>query len=259
MGRDKFAALASRASTNSSTSSGNNEASTQIPTPSVSSQASSADPPRRDKLAALAARNVSIPDAATATANTTSSAPTSTATASHPSGGRGNKFAALAAASTASNSADPSPANVPTPSNERDEQERLAEQFKQKLSKRDKLLQNLDRAEELTCNLLEIAHQTTTALQDLQGAPNLSDLSKQYRDTLREIHPLLSTDTQGLIHPYQNHARETKQSMYTARVEMRLAKERTQVLKDMTALERTDKEPSKKRSHEEMETTPAAT
>jgi hypothetical protein len=54
---------------------------------------------------------------------------------------------------------------------------------------------------------------------------------------LQEIHPLLTRDTEELIKPYQNHTMETKQSMYAARVEMRLAKERLDVLKTFTDLE----------------------
>ena len=90
----------------------------------------------------------------------------------------------------------------------------------------------------MTCKLLEIAHQTAKALEDLSCAPHISELSRTYRETIREIHPLLSTDTENLVQPYQNHSMETKQSMYAARVEMRLAKERTDVLKIITELEK---------------------
>ena len=111
--------------------------------------------------------------------------------------------------------------------------------LQQRLSKPKDLLDRLDRAEELTCNLLRIASKTTDALQDLHGSPDLSELSVAYHSTLQEIHPLLTKDTEELIKPYQNHTMETKQSMYAARVEMRLAKERLEVLKTFTDLEMT--------------------
>ena len=110
--------------------------------------------------------------------------------------------------------------------------------IQERLTQRQEILNNLDRAEEMTVKLLELAHKTTTALQDLSTSPAITELSKAYRDTLQKLHPLLSTDTQSLIHPYQNHSFESTNSMYAARVEMRLAQERSQVLKTFGELER---------------------
>lgn len=220
MARDKFAAMASRNAAEKGVTSVPNPTVTVAPAPAPAAdaaadgnhplEASSAQPPRRDKLAAMASRNTAVPSSA----------------------GRGNKLAAMAA-------------SVPKAASDEmahQEQNKAREQsikhIKEKLSKRKKILENLDRAEDLTCKLLEIAHQTTKALEDLSCAPNISELSRAYRETIRELHPLLSTNTEDLVQPYQNHTRETKQSMYAARVEMRLAKERTQVLKIMTDLEK---------------------
>jgi hypothetical protein len=194
---------------------------------SESSPSASLPAPRRDKFAAMANR------ASSTTASSPVSAPSADA-AWPPGGRRGNKFAAMAAnnrAPTATSEEEKSKAEASI------REERLRG-IKEKLSRRNKILGDLDRAEDLTCKLLEVAHQTTKALEDLSCAPNISALSKVYRETLRELHPLLSTGTEELIQPYQNHSTETRQSMYAARVDMRLAKERTQVLKLVTELER---------------------
>ena len=195
---------------------------------SESSPSASLPAPRRDKFAAMANR-------ASSTATASSPVPEISADAAWPPGGRrGNKFAAMAAnnrAPTATSEEEKSKAEAAI------REERLRG-IKEKLSRRNKILGDLDRAEDLTCKLLEVAHQTTKALEDLSCAPNISALSKVYRETLRELHPLLSTGTEELIQPYQNHSTETRQSMYAARVDMRLAKERTQVLKLVTELER---------------------
>ena len=120
------------------------------------------------------------------------------------------------------------------------EKQKYLTKLKERLSKRRAILNSLDRAEELTCNLLKIAAKTTVALQDLNYSPDLTELSVSYRSTLQELHPLLTMGTEELIKPYQNHTKETKQSMYAARVEMRLAKERLEVLKTFTELEKED-------------------
>lgn len=233
MPRDKFAAMASRASAESqpSTTPGlpDQSQTPQSTTPSGTSAPPTAavnqPPPRRDKLAALASRQ----------------ATTTTHTVAAPPVGRGNKLAAMAANNARAPAEGESSSTVPPKEDakkkELSTQDEQFRAFQKEISKRDKILENLDRAEEMTCKLLQIAHQTTTALQDLTGETDVSSLSKAYRETLRAIHPLLSTDTQELIKPYQNHTTETKQSMYAARVEMRLAKERTQVLKDLIASE----------------------
>ncbi|KAL3945036.1 MAG: hypothetical protein SGBAC_000893 [Bacillariaceae sp.] len=198
MGRDKFAALAAKANERQSTAQSNL-------------------PPKRDKLAALAASQRASADGGTSAT---------------PAAARGNsKLAAMAAASS-------SATQVVTETIDEKNEKRTRE-LQEKMSKRKQILQDLDRAEDLTCKLLDIVHQTTNALQDMaSSSPELAQLSRDYRKTLQEIHPLLSRGTEALIQPYQNHATETKQSMYAARVEMRLAKERTDVLKTFTALER---------------------
>jgi hypothetical protein len=152
--------------------------------------------------------------------------------------GRGNKFAAMAA----NNRAKAAISEEEKAKAEAAVREERLRGIKEKMSKRQKLLGDLDRAEDLTCKLLEVAHQTTKALEDLTCAPDISALSKIYRETLRELHPLLSMGTEELVQPYQNHSTETRRSMYAARVDMRLAKERTQVLKIITELERSQRQ-----------------
>jgi hypothetical protein len=141
-----------------------------------------------------------------------------------------------------------------------------------RLSKRKIILDRLDKAEDLTCNLLSIAAQTMEALQDVSGKKvqgkgsseeALMKLSTAYQQTIQEIHPLITgegqtstgavdensnapqptpptpqNDTQHLVKAYQNHTMETKQSMYAARVEMRLARERSQILRAFVDLEK---------------------
>jgi hypothetical protein len=198
MGRDKFAAMAKATERQS---------------------ASPVNLQKRDKLASLeASRSASTTDGGTPT--TTTSAP------------RGNsKLAAMAAANTSS--------SLSVTETVDDKHEKRTRELQEKMTKRQQILQDLDRAEDLTCKLLDIVHQTTNALQDMtSSSPELAQLSRDYRTTLQEIHPLLSRGTEALIQPYQNHTTETNQSMYAARVEMRLAKERTDVLKAFTELER---------------------
>lgn len=190
MGRDKFAAMEKAQST------------------------SAANPPKRDKLAALAARSAAATPESGAAVTRGSS-----------------KLAAMTAAATTAG-------RVVTEAIDGKREKRMSE-LQEKMSKRKQILQDLDRAEDLTIKLLDIVHQTTNALQDMtSSSPELAQLSRDYRKTLQEIHPLLSRGTEALVQPYQNHSTETNQSMYAARVEMRLAKERTDVLKAFTELQR---------------------
>ena len=92
----------------------------------------------------------------------------------------------------------------------------------------------------------------TDALQDLNFSSNLAQLSVAYRSTLQELHPLLTKGTEELIKPYRNHPQETTQSMYAARVEMRLAKERLEVLKTFSMLEKSEREQGESSSNQEM-------
>jgi hypothetical protein len=206
--RDKLSALASRNA--AAATDADSAAPSSIP-PSVPAPVTAAPASPRDKLSALASRQQAS-DAA-------------------PSGGRGNKFAgagrgnklaALAAANDAASTVDAAVA-----SNTTSVQEERLKNIQERLNQRQEILNNLDRAEEMTVKLLELAHKTTTALQDLNASPAISDLSKEYRETLQKLHPPLSTDTQSLIHPYQNHSFQSTNSMYAARVEMRLAQERS--------------------------------
>jgi hypothetical protein len=156
-----------------------------------------------------------------------------------------------------------------------------------RLTQRREILQRLDRAEDLTLELLRIAGQTTDALQNLSmtssssatdsayGALDLAKLSETFRATLKELHPLLTQDrTEQLIRPYYpNHHHQQQQqqklqlqtkgndknkdeiedeeeqqqhehrmSVYTSRAEMRLAKDRADVLRAFVELEKQEQQ-----------------
>jgi hypothetical protein len=176
----------------------------------------------RDKLSALASRQP--PEVATTSPS------------------RGNsKLAAMSARQPSTDTPAPSSALDPVEDKDANEKLRL-EEIKSRLNQRQIFLEKLDRAEKMTCRLLNIAHQTTYALQDLSATPVISTLSKAYRETLQELHPLLITKTDHLIRSYQNHSFETDRSMYATRVEMRLAQERTDLLRMFRDFEKKERE-----------------
>ena len=236
--RDRMAALAARSGRSPTNTDGGPNAS----------------PPKRDKMAALAARSNSPqqsenpPPSATPRRNklvalaARSSASVTNAT-SGPS--RNNKLAKLSGSAGSNSDAAATPKSEAQIAAEAAQaREQHLAKLRERLSKRKGILDSLDRAEELTCKLLSIAAKTTDSLQDLNFSSNLADLSVAYRSTLQELHPLLTNGTEELIKPYQNHTQETKQSMYAARVEMRLAKERLEVLKTFSMLEKAEREES---------------
>mmetsp|Transcript_27739 Transcript_27739/g.31057 ORF Transcript_27739/g.31057 Transcript_27739/m.31057 type:complete len:367 (-) Transcript_27739:248-1348(-) len=238
LAHDKLVALASQANNNNNN---NNESDNNVNTDVHQQQRNitsnimaTAPPQRRDKFAALASRSSGDPST-----NINTNFPDT-----QPAPSRNDKLAAIAgniqpAAATSSESltAGKSKSDEKIAAEAVIEQGKYLKSLKERLSKRRGILNSLDRAEELTCNLLKIAAKTTDALQDLNYSPDLNELTVAYRSTLRELHPLLTTSTEELIKPYQNHTKETKQSMYAARVEMRLAKERLEILKTFTELE----------------------
>jgi hypothetical protein len=215
--------------------------------------------PRRDKLAAITARSSSDPSTTTTTTNPTNIPENQSAQPPR----RNDKFSAMAGRNTVGDGEGNSVVATATVKAKTDE-EKAAEaviekqkyltKLKERLLKRRAILNSLDRAEELTCNLLKIAAKTAVALQDLNYSPDLTELSVSYRSTLQELHPLLTMGTEELIKPYQNHTKETKQSMYAARVEMRLAKERLEVLKTFTELEKEDSSSNKKQQQQQQAT-----
>ncbi|KAG7358015.1 hypothetical protein IV203_014602 [Nitzschia inconspicua] len=234
---------------------------------------SSSDVPSADSFSGSAPDLASIP---------TQSQPVQPRSASTAGGGRGsNKLAALAArqqkqddtpaaASTMKPKAGKNLGNVINSSSaiQQQQQQQAQKEEEQKLvcpeeiaqqkadhlvrlqvqmKKRHQLLDNLDQAEELTCRLLSIAAQTMDVLQDVHwattGQEALSDLSSAYSNTIQAIHPLVCGDDAGnLVKAYQNHGKETQQSMYAARLEYRLAKERLQVIQAFAQLEQEQQE-----------------
>jgi hypothetical protein len=242
--RDKMAALAARSNNNTAAPMELDKDNTEVAQINPQQQQQQKDgglaiptavTPRRDKLAALASRSMN-----------NSSTTTTTSVQAAPS--RNNKLAKLADSASQPASFNSSTSTAKAKSDEElaaeavIAREKHLAKLKDRLSKRKGILDSLDRAEMLTCKLLKIAAQTTNALQDLNFSSHLPQLSVAYRSTLQELHPLLTMGTEKLIKPYQNHTKETKQSMYAARVEMRLAKERLEVLKTFSALEKASRE-----------------
>ena len=165
-----------------------------------------------------------------------------------------DKFASMAA-SLATASASPRPApqqedhhQAVTTSDEK------KELLKQRMEQRDKILKDLQQAEGLTWNLLTLANKTADSLSELDTTKEqVSQLSKQFRDTLQNIHSIL-TPHASLVVAYQNHSidknrkedseekeegHEQKESvnMYAAKVERKLAQERRNVLQELLRLE----------------------
>lgn len=153
-----------------------------------------------------------------------------------------DKFASMAAgAAAAAPSGEPSTA-IPS---ENDIENTIKERMKQ----RDQVFKDLEQAEGWTWQLLTLACQTARSLSDLTADNNadISEMSAKYRETLQKIHSIL-TPHAHLVVPYQNHqvdkkeqvqqhnAEEERIDMYAARVEMRLAQERRNVLKELLRL-----------------------
>lgn len=121
---------------------------------------------------------------------------------------------------------------------------------KEKMKQRDKVLKDLEQAEGWTWQLLTLASQTAKSLSDLTAdTTDISETSAKYRETLQKIHSIL-TPHAHLVVSYQNHQVDKKEeathdaegeeriNMYAARVEMRLAQERRNVLRELLRLEK---------------------
>lgn len=182
-------------------------------------------PPKRDKLASMAAAQ-----------QTTA---------------KRDKLASMAAVSRQQQSTE-SANNTTSEPITRDTKQSLERRLKQ----RDQVLQDLEQAEGWTWQLLTLASTTAQCLADLQEdkKEEISKLSATYRDVLHKIHSTLSPHAH-LIVPYQNHqvdvadnkldvAEEERVHMYAARVEMRLAQEHRNVLKELLRLEQEEKQES---------------
>lgn len=209
-------------------------------------------PPRRDKFASLAAKQQSQPP-------------------------RNDKFASLAAQQQQQSSQSDSPParrdkfsslasrtnnNKPSASSGRDKFSSLRAQQQQqqlqaspfpapqqgdsqenqilkgRIQQRQAVLKDLEVAEGLTWQLMQLAAETAQSLTDLQNEDeSLSSTTKEYRNTLQRIHGLLSPHASLLV-AYQNHQQEEESTnMYAARAEMRLAQERQKVLQEMLRIE----------------------
>lgn len=111
-----------------------------------------------------------------------------------------------------------------------------------RIQQRQKVLCDLELAEGLIWKLNILAKDTAHAFSDLSGnTGNISATSKDFRETLKKIHQTLHPHAH-LVKAYQNHQVDKKEdlgapNMYAARVEMRLAQEKQQVLAEMLQLE----------------------
>jgi len=218
-----------------------------------------AAPPKRDKFASMAAAAAAAVPIAPKRDKFASMAAAASSQQASP---QRDKFASMAAASSQQHESI-----TTTTSASKEEKEAP---LKKRMSQRDQVLADLQQAEGWTWQLLTLASKTARSLStlDMSNATKseISQTSKQYCDTLQNIHSLLSPHA-SLVVAYENHnvdkqqgGKETKQeqeekeeegikkegddkmkkedvNMYAARVEMRLAQERRDVLKELLRLE----------------------
>jgi hypothetical protein len=199
----------------------------------------SSSPPKRDKFASMAAAA-----AGGAAGDAAASAAGDAAASAAPDDPRRDKLTALAVSAPQHQEHQP----VAT-------SEEKNELLKQRMAQRDRVLKDLQQAEGWTWNLLTLANKTASSLSTLDTTKEqVSELSKQYRDTLQNIHSIL-TPHASLVVAYQNHGvdknrkeasdEEKKEghgqkeivNMYAAKVERKLAQERRNVLQGLLRLE----------------------
>lgn len=212
------------------------------PTADQQQSTTASDPPKRDKFSSMAA------------------AAQQQEPATEPAPPKRDKFASMAAASSQQQH------SISTPTTANTKVENTQALLKQRMVQRNQVLKDLQQAEGWTWQLLALASKTARSLStlDMSNATkeDISNTSKQYRETLQEIHSTLSTQT-SLVVAYENHDVDKNQNvvegkeqeekeqeekkddtkkregvnMYAARVEMRLAQERRDVLKELLRLE----------------------
>jgi hypothetical protein len=118
----------------------------------------------------------------------------------------------------------------PQPTEEATSKENRISELQQRCQQRDAIYADLDQAEALVIQLLQVAQDTATALSSNQEVS-----VSQYQSTLQHIHALLQPHAQ-YVQAYQ--APSTTTRMYQTRVEWRLAVEAQEILQDYRALER---------------------
>lgn len=223
--RDKFASMAAQQGMTSNQ---------QEESKSTSSKTS----PRRDKFASLAATQKE--QAANAETKISTSKPKRDKFASMAQAKpKRDKFASMA--QTQRGKAQNSSKDTDKANKIDSHPEVTSEMLKRKIIQRQKIFRDLEKAEGHAWNLILLAGESAKNLTNLKVEENcnaLSDLSKKYRDTLQNIHSLLSPHAQ-FVKAYQNHQEgdETK-NMYAARVETRLAQEKRNVIQEFLRLEK---------------------
>jgi hypothetical protein len=190
--------------------------------PQPAAAAATAAPPakQRDKFAALAA-------AAAAAGNTITTTTTNNAAATavnrvnteHP---RRDKFAAVQQLKISDN------------------RQQQAERLRQRCLQRDAVWNDIDTAEAHVTKLLHLASQTALALsQQAAGSSSnnsntsiidLRETQRQYRETIQEIHRLLSPHA-DLIQAYK--APSHVNQMYLERVEQRIAESKLELMQEL--------------------------
>jgi hypothetical protein len=199
--------------------------------------------PKRDKLAAMVARQGAAPlalEIPTAAATTTAAAATDDAT-SEPSNraAKRDKFAAMGARRGNCNSS----ASQVLSQNVL----RTKETTQRVIVQRDGVWKDLERAQALAVRLLQVAQETAAALGRPQNTSFhlLKSLATQYQTTVAAVHTCLAPHahfvtayrtTAGSKHTKNNNT--THNRMYTNRVELQMAASRKALLQDMLALEK---------------------
>lgn len=234
--RDKFASMAAR----------QQQGSEAAPAPVAPVPVTVAAAPKRDKFASMA-KTTAKParDKFASLAQTTHQQ-----SAQQP---KRDKFASLAQQSN-------------PPIGEIDEEKRKNQEkmkaLKTKIQQRQTVLNDLEKAEGHTWNLIQLSSKTAKHLTKLgvdQDSVALSGICSSYRRTLQQIHSLLSPHAK-FVKSYQNFDRSHQEAsegtnMYAARVDTRLAQERRNVLQELLRLEEneapSDSVDLKKRKREE--------
>jgi hypothetical protein len=169
---------------------------------------------QRDKFAALAAAA-----AAAAAGNTTTTTTTTTVNRVNTEHPRRDKFAAVQQLKISDN------------------RQQQAERLRQRCLQRDAVWNDIDTAEAHVTKLLHLASQTALALsQQAAGTSatssiiDLRETQRQYRETIQEIHRLLSPHA-DLVQAYR--APSHVNQMYLERVEQRIAESKLELLQEL--------------------------
>jgi hypothetical protein len=117
-----------------------------------------------------------------------------------------------------------------------DDRQQQTERLRQRCLQRDAVWQDIDNAEAHVTKLLHLASQTALALaQQAAGTDtsimvDLRETQRQYRETVQEIHRLLSPHA-DLVQAYKAPSRVNQ--MYLERVEQRIAESKLELMREL--------------------------